>query len=126
VCTCSKSLRFKHAAPWAREMRGSALCPEAVAKHCNLAWALQGLAHIAWTSARLGVRPSTLLDAVATESASRMSEFTTQNVAILCWSFAKLGHKPPNTFLKAAEEHMKVRSYHLLHLHIATECLQCL
>ena len=71
---------------------------------------MQGLAHVAWTSARLGVRPSTLLDAVATESASRIDEFNTQNVAILCWSFAKLGHKPPHAFLEAADLHMQARS----------------
>jgi hypothetical protein len=68
---------------------------------------LQALSNATWVCARLGLNPSELLDAIAVESASRLETFSTQGVALLAWAFAKLGHRPPAAFLRAAEAHMK-------------------
>ena len=65
------------------------------------------LSNVAWSCARLALRPSDLLDAIATESTARLDTFDPQAVALICWSFAKLGHRPPTGFLQAAESHMK-------------------
>jgi hypothetical protein len=41
------------------------------------------------------------------ECAPRLEKFESQSVAILCWSFAKLEHAPPDVFLEAADKHIQ-------------------
>jgi hypothetical protein len=113
VCLAASLLR---GAPLpCRVLCASQLKPAAVvAQQCkgSCAWQLmkkwlQGLANTAWACARLGVHTGDLLDAIATESASRLDTFTTQGVSNLCWAFAKLGHRPPGRFLNAADAHIQ-------------------
>jgi hypothetical protein len=68
---------------------------------------VQALSNITWACARLSICPSDLLTAIALECAPRLALFESQSVAIICWSFAKLEHKPPDSFLEAADKHIQ-------------------
>ena len=71
---------------------------------------LQSLSNLAWVCGRLGIRPSSLLDAVCNDSATRIDEFSPPDIARMLWASAKLNHKPPQQFLEAAEDHI-VRNF---------------
>ena len=68
---------------------------------------MQGLANVVWACAQLGMRPKTLLDAIAAEAASRIDGFDGHAVSNICWALAKLGHRPPAAFLDAADRFMQ-------------------